>query len=209
LIPQEIERRTIYTILSKPVRRYEFIVGKFLGALLALAINIGVMGIVFVAITVFKAWGAQVPAATVGGTNMGQVGAMKVQLFDANAVWGVVMIYLQFMVLSSVVLMFSVVLTPTVNFFMGLGVYIVGVLGSLTETIMKSDQAGAGIKGLYTVLHYAIPNFDSFNVTNTLLHPEKHIVNMAAYVGKIGLYGVLYSLIMMVIAVIIFQKREV
>ena len=44
LIPQEIERRTIYTILAKPVKRYEFIIGKFLGAMLTLAINIGLMG---------------------------------------------------------------------------------------------------------------------------------------------------------------------
>ena len=82
---------------------------------------------------------------------------------------------LLFMVLSSVVLMFSTFLTPTVNFFMGLGVYIVGVMGSITETIMTSQSASAPLKALYYVMHYAVPNFDKFNVTNTLLHPEQHI----------------------------------
>lgn len=205
LIPQEVERRTIYTILSKPVNRYEFIIGKFVGAWITLAINIALMGVVFVIVVAVKAYGAEIPAAE------GIQGAapQKMGIFDANTVWGIVMIYLQFLVLSSVVLMFSTFLTPTVNFFMGLGVYIVGVLGSVTQTIMTSPTASTPLKALYYVMHYVIPNFDNFNVTNTLLHPEKHIANMAVYTAQIGLYGLLYALLMATIAVIIFQRREV
>lgn len=205
LIPQEVERRTIYTILSKPVNRYEFIIGKFVGAWITLAINIALMGVVFVIVVAVKAYGAEIPAAE------GIQGAapQKMGIFDANTVWGIVMIYLQFLVLSSVVLMFSTFLTPTVNFFMGLGVYIVGVLGSVTQTIMTSPTASTPLKALYYAMHYVIPNFDNFNVTNTLLHPEKHIANMAVYTAQIGLYGLLYALLMATIAVIIFQRREV
>src|SRR5579862_4231181 len=47
LIPVEIERRTIYTILSKPVQRFEFVLGKFLGGFATVFINIAAMGIVF------------------------------------------------------------------------------------------------------------------------------------------------------------------
>src|SRR5689334_13793307 len=47
LIPVEIERRTIYTVLSKPVQRYEFVLGKFLGGFITVAINILSMGVVF------------------------------------------------------------------------------------------------------------------------------------------------------------------
>src|SRR6476469_7833133 len=47
LIPVEIERRTIYTVLSKPVQRYEFVLGKFLGGFITVAINILAMGVVF------------------------------------------------------------------------------------------------------------------------------------------------------------------
>lgn len=205
LIPQEIERRTIYTILSKPVNRYEFIVGKYLGAVITLAINIGLMGLVFIIVVAAKAYGAEIPAVEgIPGAT-----AQKMGIFDANTVWGIVMIYLQFMVLSSVVLMFSTFLTPTVNFFMGLGVYIVGLMGSVTETIMRSDTASPILKGFYWVMHFALPNFDNFNVTNTLLHPEKNIVNMGFYTAQIGLKGLLYALIMMVISVLIFWRKEV
>ncbi len=71
LIPQEFERRTIYTILAKPVKRYEFITGKFLGALLTLAIATGLMGVTFIATIVAKAIGAHQVVAAKG------VGAMQ------------------------------------------------------------------------------------------------------------------------------------
>lgn len=213
LIPQEIERRTIYTILSKPVKRYEFIIGKFIGASLTLAICVGLMGVVFIGVVVAKAWGAQgasaVSAAAASAGGIEGAGRTPMHLFDANMLWGVVMIYLQFMVLSSVVLLFSVIMTPTVNFFMGLGVYIVGVMASMTETFAKSEQAGVVVRNLYKVIHTVIPNFDKFNVTNTLLHPEAHIANVAKYTGQVTLYALLYALLMMTIAVIIFEKKEV
>lgn len=208
LIPQEIERKTIYTILSKPVKRYEFIIGKFLGALLTLAINIGLMGLVFMIVIILKAKGAEIPQASTAA-DLHNVGTYKIDIFDPNMIWGIVMIYLQFMILSSVVLMFSVFLTQTVNFFMGLGVYIVGLLGTMTETFMNSESASPILKAFYWVMHYIIPNFDKFNVTNTLLHPEKHITNMASYTLWNGAYGLVYVLIMMVLAVIIFEKKEV
>jgi len=208
LIPQEIERRTIYTILAKPVKRYEFIVGKFLGAVLTLAINIGLMGVVFIAVVIFKAMGAEQPLAT-PQSGLDVVGMQQVGLFDWNMVWGVIMIYLQFMVLSSVVLLFSVFLTPTVNFFMGMGVYIVGVMASLTATLATADKINPLLKGFYKVVHAVVPNFDKFNVTNTLLHPETHITSMGKYTGLVALYALLYALVMMLFAVIIFRRKEV
>jgi len=208
LIPQEIERRTIYTILAKPVNRYEFIIGKFLGALLTLAVNVGLMGVVFILVTVFKAMGSDEGVAS-KASEITQAGVQAVQLFDINMIWAVVMIYLQFMVLSSVVLFFSVFMTPTVNFFMGAGVYMVGVMGSLTETMASNKAASELLRSLYSLIHKLIPNFDKFNVSNALLHPEAHITNMAQYTGKLAIYGLLYAVVMMLLAVVFFQKKEV
>src|SRR2546426_5568774 len=50
VIPTEIERRTIYTVLSKPVQRYEFVLGKFLGGLMTVFVMIMAMGVVFLAV---------------------------------------------------------------------------------------------------------------------------------------------------------------
>jgi ABC-type transport system involved in multi-copper enzyme maturation permease subunit len=211
LIPQEIERRTIYTILAKPVKRYEFIIGKLLGAILTLAINIGLMGLVFVLTVMIKAWGAEQPAATVTselGRQMAQP-STKIQVFDANTILGIVMIYLQFVVLSSVVILFSVFLTPTVNFFMGAGVYAVGIMASVTETLSTTKEANALVTGLYKVIHAVIPNFDKFNITNQLVHPESQAGNIWKYTGDVALYALLYALVMATLAVIIFERKEV
>jgi len=209
LIPQEIERRTIYTILAKPVKRYEFIIGKYLGALGTLLINIGLMGIVFIIVIMVKAYGAEVPTST-PSTEINAPGMQAIGIFDMNMVWGVIMIYLQFMVLSSVVLLFSVLLTPTVNFFAGLGVYIVGLMAPMVQTLAKSEKAPAILKSFYWGVYYAIPNIEKFNIlTSPLLHPETGIVDPMVYTGRMALYALFYSLIMMVVTVIIFERKEV
>src|SRR5258708_7258992 len=62
LIPVEIERRTIYTVLSKPVQRFEFVLGKFLGGFAIVFLNIALLGIVFLIIFWFQ--DHRIPAAT-------------------------------------------------------------------------------------------------------------------------------------------------
>ena len=213
LIPQEIERRTIYTILSKPVNRYEFIIGKYLGAIITLAINIGLMGLVFIAVVTLKAMGAEAPAVSADAGAIAGAGMQHIGIFDINMVWGVVLIYLQFVVLTSVVLLFSTFFAPTVNFFMGAGVYMLGSITPMTKTLADrgSEAMNPIIKGIYSLASsgYVIPDFDKFNVTNALLHPDAHITNLGFYTFQVGLVGVLYALVMMTLAVIVFWKKEV
>ncbi len=212
LIPQEIERRTIYTILAKPVKRYEFIIGKFLGAVLTLALTIGLMGIVFIAVVMIKAAGAEqsVVSSTVEAAGGVQAqGAAGIQIFDINTVWGVLLVYMQFVVLSSVVLMFSVFLTPTVNFFMGAGVYMVGTMAAITESLGHAEKAHFLLKAFYKAIYMILPNFDKYsNVANPIIHPDQHI-QLGSHTGIMAWYTVIYSLIMMIIAIMAFNKKEV
>lgn len=214
LIPQEIERRTIYTILAKPVKRYEFIIGKFLGAVLTLAVTIGLMGIVFIAVVMIKAAGAEQPAlsptaGTAGALGVSGSAGTPMQMFDINTVWGVLLVYMQFIVLSSVVLLFSIFLTPTVNFFMGAGVYIVGTMASVTETLGHAEKASTVLQGFYKAIYTILPNFDKYsNVANPIIHPDQHIA-LGPHTGRMVLYTLIYSLLMMVLAIIAFQKKEV
>lgn len=212
LIPQEFERRTIYTILAKPVKRYEFICGKFIGALTTLGITTGLMGITFILTIVAKAIAAEhlASAPTVSALQTTAVaGAERVQLFDWNVVWGVILVYLQFMMLSSVVLLFSLIFTPTVNFFMGAAVYMVGFMTSIVKTLGEAQDAGVGLKALYSVVSWVLPQFDRFNVSNQLLHPETQVTNMGAYTVWWGGYAVIYVLVMLVVAILIFERKEV
>ena len=208
LIPQEFERRTIYTILAKPVKRYEFITGKFLGALMTLGIATGLMGATFIITIVIKAIGAQQVVSPTLGNVLG-ASAEKIELFDWNMVWGVILVYLQFMVLSSIVLLFSLIFTQTVNFFMGAAVYAVGFMSTVVISLGGAKDASRALQLFYKTVSYVLPRFDQFNIPNQLLHPETKVTNMGAYTGMMTLYGLLYTLLALVVAILIFERKEV
>jgi len=210
MVPREIERKTIYTILSKPVNRWEFIVGKMIGSWLTLGAAIGLMGIVFLAVITVKAMGMQGGGAssTAIAAGLQEAATSSVQIFDMNMLYGIILAYLQVLVLSSIIIMFSTFLTPTVNFFMGVAVYIVGSLITIIETLKNSPELGRISQMLYEVVYAIIPNFDKFNVTNTLLHPGDAAVDLT-YVLLCIAYALFYSLIATLIAVIVFQNKEV
>lgn len=209
LIPQEFERRTIYTILAKPVKRYEFITGKFLGALMTLGIATGLMGATFIITIVLKAIGAQQAAASPTLGHVLGASAEKVALFDWNMVWAVILVYLQFMVLSSIVLLFSLIFTQTVNFFMGAAVYAVGFMSTVVISLGGAEGASSALRFFYKAVSYLLPRFDQFNIPNQLLHPETQVTNMGAYTGMMALYGLLYTLLALVVAILIFERKEV
>src|SRR5947199_10464011 len=60
LVSKEVERRSIYSLLSKPIHRYQFVLGKYAGLVLTLVVNVAVMAGALYAVLVYTAWG--VPA---------------------------------------------------------------------------------------------------------------------------------------------------
>lgn len=185
LIPVEIERRTIYTVLSKPVQRFEFVLGKFLGGFVTVFINIFAMGVVFLAMLYFQE-GHKIPA---------------------EMVQGVMLTFFQMMMLAALTIFFSTFATPVINFFLSFGIFLIGNLGSVTDTLTTSHNTVA--RGVGTALHYLLPNFGNFNIQNQLIHPSEDIINMAAYIRMNIIYALVYSAVLLALAIIIFDRREV
>ena len=190
LIPQEIERRTIYTILAKPVRRYEFLLGKYFGALATIAVNIGLMGLAFVAALFFK--------------QIGYANAVNPLLL----LKGVFMIYLQLVLLCSVSIFFSCFLSPLVNFFLTLSLFIIGNLSTFTQDLAKTGN-NALVKGFFTVVHYLVPNFGNFQFSNPLLNPDVQVKSEGLFFAQNCIYAVVYSAVLLILSVLIFDRREV
>jgi ABC-type transport system involved in multi-copper enzyme maturation permease subunit len=187
LVPSEIEKRTIYTILSKPVRRHEFLLGKYFGGLTTVFVNIALMGIVFIGLV----W-------------------LKTRNPDSQVWEGVLMIFFQMMLLSSVALLFSVFVSPFVNFFLTFAVYIVGSMSSVTESLATQDgHKNPIVVAFFWLIHFIIPNFGNFNIQNPIIHPDIQIQNMGVYMTQTILYAIIYSAIMLLIAILIFDRREV
>jgi ABC-type transport system involved in multi-copper enzyme maturation permease subunit len=184
VIPTEIERRTIYTVLSKPVQRYEFILGKFLGGLTTVFVMIAAMGIVFLGVLRWQE-----------GT------------FATPMLVGVTMTFFQMMLLGAMAIFFSTFATPVVNFFMSFGLFIVGNLSTVTESLTTNKNPIT--KSLATIVHYAVPNFGNFNIQNKLIHPEVQIANEQVFVVQNIVYSLVYSAVLLILAILVFDRREV
>lgn len=217
LIPNEVERRTLYTILSKPVNRYEFVLGKFIGGILTLTVNIALMGFIFVVMVMIKA-ALSGNVSSLGTQTSGMLAlgdqaaaAIKPKIFDPTLLIGVLFIYCQFFILSAVVVFFSVFLTPTVNFFASSAVYVVGSASAFWQSIAESQNKDISpiVKGFYRVLHEVIPNFDYYNIQNKIIHPHFETRSMEIYVVLGILKALIAVAVLMILAVIAFDRKEV
>lgn len=190
MIPNEIDRRTIYTILCKPVHRWQFLVGKYLGAVAALAMMIFFMTLVLIAVTSINR-----------GFDIARV---------QELVKGPFMYFWQMSILAAVAMLFSTFVTPLVNFFLSSGIFIAGtVFSSIFQSFMENRGTGALTRTLASVAQYLIPNFALYNVQNPIINPGQEIVNeFGYYLQSIG-YAALYISGLLLIAILIFDRREV
>jgi ABC-type transport system involved in multi-copper enzyme maturation permease subunit len=191
MIPNEIERRTIYTILSKPVQRWQFLVGKYFGAVLALALMMALMAAVQVVVFSIQK----------NVFNLGEMGA----LVKAPALY-----FIQMSLLAAVGIFFSTFVSPLVNFFLTGGIYMVGSLFSTVfETLSQNPSVPGGAKIAATIVNYLLPNFNYYNVQNPIINPVQVITNETTYYLQATVYGLFYIGILIVGGILIFDRREV
>ena len=181
LVYKEIEKKTIYNILSKPVTRDEFIIGKFLGLGLTMLTALGAMaGIFFLFV-----------ALSGGGLDLG------IALYF-------LMLLLELLVIVAISLLFSSFTTPILSFIFTVSLYLIGhVMWTFNE--FKSYLKIPAWKAFTQVIYYLLPNLDKFNIKNevvlgTALDPWTLLFSV--------LYALAYILALLALAMLIFRKRE-
>lgn len=118
------------------------------------------------------------------------------------------MIFFQLYLLSSVALLFSVFTTPLVNFFLTSAVYIVGSLSDITLAMSRGGEKNIIVKGFYWALHNLVPQFANFFTQNPLIHPEVTIRNEGIYYAQNVIYAIVYAAVLLIIAILIFERRD-
>ncbi len=192
LVYKEIDRRTIYTILSKPIKRYQFLIGKFSGLLFTLFINLVIMTAGLVGVVYLMGW------------------SVNTMFFQA-----LVLIFVEFVLITSIALLFSCFSTPTLSAIFTLSFF---VIGRLTEDIkfFGSKADNPLIQKGSMLIYYILPNLDNFNIKGRVVESivrGLYFEDVATGVGM-GfmaysiLYGLLYTLLLFLLAVIIFEKRD-
>ncbi len=180
LVNKEIEKKTIYTIVSKPVARYQFLVGKYLGLTLTLLVNTLIMagGLLLVLFA--------------------QAVPIESMLFKALG-----LIFMEFMVITAVALLCSTFTSATLSAIFTLATYVIGHLTADLKTF--GEKMDEGMRAVVTGLYYILPNLERFNLKGNVIH---HIEVSGIDLLLIVIYGLTYVAFLLMSASIIFQRRD-
>ncbi len=238
LLYKEIERKTLYVILPKPIRRYELLVGKFVGITLTASVFVGIMGAVQLYVTAIQAqaaaWllvGAPLGLALVFGvgfyrasdrtrdrTGMAPVLSV-VALATMTAVCATTDVAVVPILEALVLVVGEVILLAAVAMLFGsfstpflTGAFTIGVwlLGRSADTMasIHSRMLPEGVRSLLHGLAWVLPNFHLFVPSMHTLEPTAGALSPGAYVGSSMVYAVLYAIALLVVASVAFQRRD-
>jgi ABC-type transport system involved in multi-copper enzyme maturation permease subunit len=194
LVAREIERRSIYALLAKPVGRPAFVVGKYLGLVATLFVNLGVMALAYYAVLAYMSHSLPESALKAGPP-----------VTDPRLLVGIVMIGGELALLTAVALFCSTFSSSALlSAGLTLGVWVMGQFGADLKnlgTVVESPAAGAIGRGLY----YILPNFAAFDVKAQVVHG---LPIAASDVAWTLLYGAAYIALLVAGSVFIFSRRD-
>lgn len=235
LLYKEIERKTLYVILPKPIRRHEFLLGKYFGIVLTVAVFVAIMGAVQLCVSTLQLVGPIVPLLAAVPGLLGVLGVLMYFARDRTAVvvpWslfalvvassvaaraGVALVPVlaqllltlgEVLVLCAVALMFSAFSTPFLTALFTTGVWLVGRSADLMVQ-MKSKMLPSLVRDVLRELVRVWPNFNLFVPgSHTLTGAGDALGGPSAYVASSMGYAVLYSALLLACAAWVFRKRD-
>jgi len=181
LVYKEIDKKTIFSLLSKPIHRYQFLLGKFFGLTLTLFVMLSLMAVIFFLI-------------------------LFLHTFQVEwRVFGVIfLIFIELSLVTSVAILFSTFSTPILSSIFTLAFYLIGHFAWGLETLITKIQSGF-LKILAQIFYALLPDLENFNYKTEIVH---HLPIPANAVILSVLYGVVYTVFILVLAMLIFRKRD-
>lgn len=180
-LSREIERRTLFLIVSKPVSRAQFLLARFAGNMLTLTALLGMMAVLF----------------------FGMVAIYGTAITQAQAV-AIGMLFFELLVLSSIGFLMSSFASQMVSATVTIGSYFAGHLSG--DIYKLADKPDAGILGILAkVAYYALPNLEKVNFRPQATYEIP--TAMQALLGPAA-YSVAYAAVMLTLAVLLFERRD-
>jgi len=179
LVFKEIERRTVYTLLANPIRRWQFVTGKFLGLLAVLALNVTAMSVALFGIVWLRGespWGL-LPA--------------------------VVLILVELAVITAFALLFSSITNPILAALMTFAVYVMGHL-SWGLLLLKEKLEGTAAR-VCEIVYWVMPNLDRMNVKAEVVHG---IALEPGWLPLAVVYGLSYATVVLAVACFAFERKD-
>lgn len=180
LVYKEIERRTVYTLLAQPVRRWQFVCGKYAGLSLVLGSSVIVTGAALMA------------AVAIAGES------------PAALLPAIVLAFVELLLIAAFAVLFSSFTNPILAAVGTVATYVAGHMAWSFELLQKRIS-GEAAKAACRVVEAIIPNLDRLNVKAAAVHgltlPHGYFVTALAY-------GVSYALAVVIVACLVFERRE-
>ncbi len=180
LVFKEIEKRTVYTLICKPIRRSQFILGKYLGLVMVLAVNLTIMTLVFYGLLLWRGW------------------------LDLAITRAIVLIFVELLMVTAIAILFSSFSTPILSSLFTVTFYLIGHLSWGLQLLAGRVQGELG-KTVCRVLYRVLPNLEALNVKGMVVHGVQVPLSQVAF-GVI--YGVSYAVIFLALAALVFRRRD-
>lgn len=180
LVFKEIEKRTIYTLTSKPIRRSQFILGKYLGLSLVLFVNLSIMTLAFYGLLWFKGY------------------------LDANLGKALVLIMVELLLVTAFAIFFSSFSSPFLSSLFTVTLYVVGHL-SWSLRLLQERVPSAGGRWLLEAVYRVLPNLEYLNIKGEVVH---QVGVRGAEVAWAAFYGLSYTAVVLLLAMMVFRKRD-
>jgi ABC-type transport system involved in multi-copper enzyme maturation permease subunit len=181
LVYREISQKTVYTMLAKPVHRWEFLLGKYAGLLALLALEVGVMSACFLAVLRWQG----------------------VEL-DGDLGWAIGLIFVELALVTAVAIFFSTFTTPYLAGMFTVAIWIAGHLLADVRAFGQHSEV-AGIQTLTEVIYWALPNFDRLDLKAAAGTGQPiELARVAAAAG----YATLNVIALLLASVLLFRRRD-
>ncbi len=181
LLYKELDKRTIYTILSKPIRRYQFILGKFFGLLMTLFVVVAIMTATFYC----HLW-----------------------ILGHNPTWNllnaITLIYVKLAIITAIAILFSSFSSPALSATFTFVIYFVGHLSADMKQLTQHLDSSF-VKWTTEIFYYMLPNLDYFNVKREVVHNIP--IDTSFYFFAI-IYAIAYIIVALFISILVFEKRD-
>jgi ABC-type transport system involved in multi-copper enzyme maturation permease subunit len=181
LVYKEIDKKTITTLLAKPIQRWQFLLGKFFGLVLTLFIMTLAMSLIFLVIVL-----------------------LHTGKLEGRMLLAILFIFLELILITAVAILFSCFSTPILSSIFSLSFYLIGHLSWGLETLIQKTRSGAAriaIRALSAIL----PDLENFNFKTEIVHGLA--IDPRFYLFS-ALYGLVYTLFILALAILIFKKRD-
>ena len=184
LVSKEIEKKTLYTVLgARPVRRWEFILGKYSGLMGTLVVNAGFMALGFFAALFYL--------------------THHFERADGYLLVALYFIVLEFFLITAIAIFFSTFSTPLMSAVFAFSLFVIGTFAEDLRSFASMTEGAT--RYLATGLAWLVPNFAAFNVVSQVAHSAAIPARLVLYNS---IYAALYVMVCLSASVVVFERRN-